>query len=62
MLCVPHQVALFPLTQLYRHGDRSPVKTYPKDPYQEEEWPQGFGQLTKVSQRPGLPWGDLWNE
>ncbi|XP_057551253.1 lysosomal acid phosphatase isoform X2 [Hippopotamus amphibius kiboko] len=35
------------VTLLYRHGDRSPVKTYPKDPYQEDIWPQGLGQLTK---------------
>ena len=34
--------------QLFRHGDRSPVKTYPTDPYQESAWPQGFGQLSQV--------------
>ncbi|KAI5630255.1 lysosomal acid phosphatase precursor [Silurus asotus] len=32
---------------LYRHGDRSPVKAYPTDPYQEGAWPQGFGQLSQ---------------
>lgn len=37
--------------QLYRHGDRSPVKAYPQDPYQESAWPQGFGQLSQV----GIP-------
>lgn len=51
------QIIFFP--QLYRHGDRSPVKTYPKDPYQEDEWPQGFGQLTKVGQKSVLPQHEL---
>uniref|UniRef100_A0A5S6R2S9 acid phosphatase n=1 Tax=Trichuris muris TaxID=70415 RepID=A0A5S6R2S9_TRIMR len=30
---------------LYRHGERSPLGTYPNDPYKEEIWPNGFRQL-----------------
>lgn len=37
-----------PALQLFRHGDRSPIKAYPTDPYQEKDWPQGFGQLSQV--------------
>ncbi|XP_066485262.1 prostatic acid phosphatase-like [Tiliqua scincoides] len=33
---------------LYRHGDRSPLRNYPKGLHNESEWPQGFGQLTTV--------------
>ncbi|XP_054155556.1 prostatic acid phosphatase-like [Oppia nitens] len=32
---------------IFRHGDRTPVATYPTDPYTDESkyWPDGYGQL-----------------
>ncbi|XP_059184015.1 lysosomal acid phosphatase [Centropristis striata] len=47
------------VTVLFRHGDRSPVKAYPTDPYQESAWPQGFGQLSQEGMRQHLNLGQF---
>uniref|UniRef100_A0A3Q2P2U5 Lysosomal acid phosphatase n=1 Tax=Fundulus heteroclitus TaxID=8078 RepID=A0A3Q2P2U5_FUNHE len=44
-------MSLLSSSQLFRHGDRSPVKAYPTDPYKEDAWPQGFGQLSQEGMR-----------
>lgn len=34
---------------LFRHGDRTPIKLYPNDPYRNDSyWPIGYGQLTNL--------------
>ena len=46
MISIPLKFVL--LYQVFRHGDRSPVGTYPTDKYTESDWPQGYGQLSLV--------------
>ncbi|XP_011503445.1 PREDICTED: prostatic acid phosphatase-like isoform X2 [Ceratosolen solmsi marchali] len=40
---------------LFRHGDRTPIKAYPNDPYRNESsWPVPFGQLTNLGKHQHL--------
>nr|XP_056713042.1 prostatic acid phosphatase-like [Euleptes europaea] len=32
---------------VYRHGDRTPISTFPTNQISESAWPQGYGQLTR---------------
>ncbi|XP_076226193.1 lysosomal acid phosphatase-like isoform X1 [Nomia melanderi] len=36
---------------VFRHGDRTPTETYPKDPHRDYKWPNGLGALTKNGMR-----------
>ncbi|KAG5873974.1 hypothetical protein JTB14_025276 [Gonioctena quinquepunctata] len=45
---------LISVVVLYRHGDRAPMRVYPKDPNAKiisQVWPDGFGELTSIGKR-----------
>nr|CDJ80660.1 Histidine acid phosphatase domain containing protein [Haemonchus contortus] len=47
---------------VWRHGDRSPTKTFPTDPFQEKDWTfggGGFGQLSLIGMKQHLNFGKL---
>ncbi|KAL4228068.1 mitochondrial acyl carrier protein [Mactra antiquata] len=47
---------------LYRHGDRSPTHSYKNDIYQESDWPQGYGQLSKKGKKQEYELGKFLKE
>ncbi|XP_013792654.1 prostatic acid phosphatase-like, partial [Limulus polyphemus] len=36
---------------LYRHGDRTPIRMFDKDPNKNYTWPEGLGRLTNLGKQ-----------
>ncbi|CAJ0605942.1 unnamed protein product [Cylicocyclus nassatus] len=56
------EMELMLVQAVWRHGDRSPTKTYPTDPFQDGNWTfggGGFGQLSPIGMRQHLILGKL---
>lgn len=49
------------LQMLFRHGDRSPMESYPNNT-NDALWPQGFAQLTKVGMQQAYDYGKKLRE
>ncbi|EGT51910.1 hypothetical protein CAEBREN_32295 [Caenorhabditis brenneri] len=50
------------MNQLWRHGDRSPTKTFPTDPFQEDAWTfggGGWGQLSPTGMKQHFKLGSM---
>lgn len=43
---------IYQILQVFRHGARTPVTTYPNDPYVNDTfYPTGWGHVTNVSNK-----------